>query len=102
MTQRYRVESGSLGSYDLRQKPVAASFKHSNEPSTSITAGNFLLSWAPANFSRQTLFHEVGWSLPTQLFVLRMKIKEPEVLCFPCIPLNTGLQRTANTNCGVH
>ena len=42
MTQRYRVGSGRLGSYDLGQKPVAASFKHSDEPSTSVTVGNFL------------------------------------------------------------
>jgi hypothetical protein len=77
MINKYRVGSDRLGSYDLRQKPVVASFKHSNKPSTSVRAGKFLTSWAPANFSKQTLLHEAGWSLPTQLlFILRMKMKK--------------------------
>jgi len=39
------VGSGGLCFYDLGQKPVAASFKYSNETSTSGTAGKFKFCW---------------------------------------------------------
>jgi hypothetical protein len=39
--------------------PVVSSCVHGNEPSVSITGGEFLTSWASISFSRRALLHRV-------------------------------------------